>query len=55
LRARIPSQIRTTPAKRERLLEVGLPIVRAIEGLDSIVTPGTFYHWWREAKKRKTT
>jgi len=53
LRARIPGQIHTRPAERERLLEFGKVIGRAIEELISIVTPATFYRWCREEKHSK--
>ena len=48
LRARVPGQIHTRPAERERLLKFGRAIGRAIEELMTIVTPGTFYRWLRE-------
>ena len=49
LRARVPGQIHTRPAERERLLVFGKAIGRAVEELLTIVTPGTFYRWLREA------
>ena len=49
LRARIPGQIHTRPAERERLLKYGKVIGRAIEELITIVTPSTFYRWCRES------
>ena len=48
LRARIPGQIHTRPAERERLLKFGKPLGRAIEELITIVNPKTFYRWVRE-------
>ena len=50
LRARIPGEIHTRAAERERLLKYGMKIGRAIEELITIVTPGTFYRWVRDAK-----
>ena len=43
LRARIPGQVHTKPAERERLLKFGKVIGRAIEELITIVSPSTFY------------
>ena len=42
LRARIPGQIHTRAAERERLLKFGKVIGRAIEELITIVSPSTF-------------
>ena len=53
LRARIPGQIHTKPAERERLLKFGKVIGRAIKELMTIVTPATFYRWVREEKNGK--
>ena len=53
LRARIGGQIHTTQEERARLLKFGIPVGPAISELISIVTPGTFYRWRREAKKVK--
>jgi len=53
LRARIPGQVHTTVAEREKLLKVGRGIGRAIEELISIVKPTTFYRWMREADQKK--
>ena len=53
LRARIPGQVHTRREERDRLLKFGLPLGAAIEELISIVTPGTFYRWRREAKRGK--
>ena len=49
LRARVPGQVHTRPAERERLLKFGKALGRAVEELITIVTPGTFYRWCREA------
>ena len=43
LRARLPAEIHTRPAERERLLKFGLPLGKAIEELITIVAPSTFY------------
>lgn len=53
LRARIPGQIHTRPAERERLLKFGKVIGRAIEELMTIVTPATFYRWVHDEAKGK--
>ncbi|WP_437222107.1 hypothetical protein SH661x_002634 [Planctomicrobium sp. SH661] len=57
LRARVPGQIHTKPAERERLIKFGKAIGRAIEELLTIVSPSTFYRWLREeqgpAKRKK--
>ncbi|MEX0866408.1 MAG: hypothetical protein WD030_03550, partial [Pirellulales bacterium] len=50
LRARIPGQIHTRRDERELLLKFGKPLGRAIESLITIVTPGTFNRWVRNAK-----
>jgi len=53
LRARIPGQVHTKPAERERLLKFGKAIGRAIEELITIVSPSTFYRWVRDEKNSK--
>ena len=53
LRARIPGQVHTRREERDRLLKFGLPLGAAIEELISIVTPGTFCRWRREARRGK--
>ncbi|MBT5018498.1 MAG: transposase, partial [Planctomicrobium sp.] len=53
LRARIPGQVHTTVAEREKLLCLGKPIGRAIEELMTIVKPATFYRWVRDEKNGK--
>ena len=55
LRARIPGQVHTRREERDRLLRFGLPLGAASEELISIVTPGTFYRWRREANTGKPT
>ncbi len=50
LRARLPDEIHTRPSERERLVRFGKALGRAIEELISIVSPGTFYRWCREAQ-----
>ncbi len=56
LRARIPGQVHTKPEERERLLNLGRELGRAIEELLTIVSPSTFYRWLRDqaGRKRKT-
>jgi putative transposase len=53
LRARLPKHIMTTPAERARLLKYGRPVGLAINQLITIVVPGTFHRWVREAKGQK--
>ena len=54
LRARLPGkQVHTTAAERERLLQFGKPIGRAIEELITIVKPATFYRWCRDGVGRQ--
>lgn len=53
LRARIPGQVHTKPAERERLLKLGKAVGRAIEELMTLVSPATFYRWVREEKNGK--
>ena len=48
LRDRIPGQIHTRPGERERLLNLGKQLGRAIEELITIVSPSTFYRWVRD-------
>ena len=47
LRARIPGEIHTKSDERQRLLEFGKSLGRAIEELITIVTAATFYRWCR--------
>jgi putative transposase len=53
LRARLPKRIIVTPVERRRLLKLGRPLGAAINALITIVTPGTFVRWIREAKRNK--
>lgn len=50
LRSRIPGQVHTKPAERERLLKLGRNLGRAIEELITLVSPSAFYRWLREEK-----
>jgi len=50
LRDRLPERIVTTPAERARLLTYGRPLGPAINQLITIVVPGTFHRWVREAQ-----
>ena len=56
LRARIPGEIHTKLEERQRLLEFGKSLGRAIEELITIVSVSTFYRWCREENgvKKKT-
>ena len=53
LRSRVDGQIHTKPEERERLLDLGKELRRAIEELITIVSPKTFYRWIRERDGRK--
>ena len=53
LRARLPKRILVTPVERRRLLKLGRPLGAAINRLITIVTPGTFVRWIREANRKK--
>jgi hypothetical protein len=48
LRKRIKGEIHTRPDERQRLLEFGRSLGRAIEELITIVSPSTFYRWLRD-------
>jgi len=45
LRDRLPKEIHTTEAERDKLLKVGKQLGSKINGLISIVTPRTFQRW----------
>jgi len=51
LRAKLPLRITITPNERQRLLKFGVKLGKAIHQIVSIVTPGTFLRWIREAKQ----
>ncbi|MBI1346272.1 DDE-type integrase/transposase/recombinase [bacterium] len=53
LRKRVKGEIHTRPEERQRLLEFGKSLGRAIEELITIVSPGTFYRWMREDGGKK--
>lgn len=53
LRSRIPGEIHTRQDERQRLLQFGRVLVRAIEELITIVSPSTFYRWCREEQGSK--
>lgn len=53
LRSRIPGEIHTRPDERQRLLQFGKALGRAIEELITLVSPSTFYRWCREEKSGK--
>lgn len=50
LRSKLPDRITVTQSERERLLKVGEKLGKAIHQLVTIVAPGTFLRWIREAK-----
>jgi putative transposase len=52
LRARIPGQIHTKAAERERLIKFGKVVGKAIEELITIVTPSTFARWLQQEDKK---
>jgi len=45
LRNRLPRRVVATPAERARLVRLGRPLGRAVDGLLSIVSPRTFRRW----------
>ena len=51
LRSRLPAQVHTKLHERERLLQLGKALGRAIEELITIVSPATFYRWLRESNQ----
>ena len=53
LRARLPRQVHTRREERERLIQFGKALGRAVEELLTIVTPSTFYRWLREEGEPK--
>jgi putative transposase len=53
LRAHLPERVVVTPRERRRLIRLGKPLGTAITGLITLVTPGTFLRWLREAKANK--
>lgn len=53
LRKRIKGEIHTRPDERQRLIEFGRTLGRAIEELITIVSPSTFYRWLRDADTGK--
>lgn len=55
LRSRIPGEVHTRPDERQRLLQFGKALGRAIEELITLVSPSTFYRWCREEKCGKQT
>ena len=50
LRDKLPDRITVTQSERERLLKWGEKLGKAIHQLVTIVAPGTFLRWIREAK-----
>lgn len=54
LRGKLPDRITVTPKERERLLKFGSKLGKALKHLVTIVTPGTFLRWIREAKNDRS-
>jgi len=52
LRGRLPGRVVVTPAERARLVRLGRPLGRAVEGLVSIVSPRTFSRWLGASAER---
>ena len=55
LRSRLGTEVHTRPDERQRLLEFGKVLGRAIEELITIVSVSTFYRWRRNEKADKKT
>ena len=55
LRSRLGTEVHTRPDERQRLLEFGKALGRAIEKLITIVSVSTFYRWCRDEKADKKT
>uniref|UniRef100_A0A7C2PHC1 Transposase n=1 Tax=Schlesneria paludicola TaxID=360056 RepID=A0A7C2PHC1_9PLAN len=53
LRLRLGGEVHTRPEERQRLIQFGKALGRAIEELITIVSPGTFYRWCREESSGK--
>ena len=51
LRSRLPARITITAKERQRLVKFGVKLGKAIRQLVTIVSPGTFLRWVREAKQ----
>ena len=55
LRSRLGTEVHTRPEERQRLLEFGKVLGRAIEELITIVSVSTFFRWCRDEKAGKKT
>ncbi len=55
LRSRLSTEVHTRPEERQRLIQFGKALGRAIEELITIVSPSTFYRWCRDEKNGKKT
>ena len=55
LRSRLGTEVHTRPEERQRLLEFGKALGRAIEELITIVSVSTFFRWCRDEKAGKKT
>lgn len=53
LRSRLGGEVHTRPEERQRLLQFGKALGRAIEELITIVSAATFYRWIREEHSNK--
>lgn len=53
LREKLPERITVTQRERQRLLKYGEKLGKAIHQLVTIVAPGTFLRWIREAKANR--
>src|SRR5215207_7675849 len=51
LRSKLPARVTITPAERQRLVKFGAKLGKALRQLITIVAPGTFLRWIREANK----
>ena len=52
LRSKLPARVTITPAERQRLIKFGAKLGKALRQLVTIVSPGTFLRWIREANKQ---
>jgi putative transposase len=51
LRSKLPTRVTVTAKERERLMKFGARLGKALQELVTIVAPGTFLRWIREAKR----
>ena len=55
LRSKLPARITIAASERERLVKFGAKLGTAIHQLVTIVAPGTFLRWIREANRNRKT